>query len=77
MRKDAIWNESIGCYTAPDPSPAPKRVKYDITNCYIKITALGFYYLYVNDYKIRELSDREFMKYRGLVKGIIGEELLL
>lgn len=52
-----------------------KQIKFDITNCIIKHSIFGFYYLYLDGKLIKSLMFADFLKYKSYVKEIIEEDV--
>lgn len=74
MKADQIWSEK---YDAPvsetfaDQRSTPaKGYKIDITKCEIR-ESYGFYYLYLNGRRLKQITFTEFLKFRHVVKKII------
>jgi len=77
MKLNQYWSEEYGCpvsysFLKKDLNKPKSTLKIDITNCIIKITPMGFYELWLNNKRIRELSFKEYLKYKEYVKKIIG-----
>ena len=75
MKYERVWSEEYGCYVSTTFAPRKEKViKLDITNCVIKITIFGFYYLWLNGKRIKKLNFDEFLLYKGYVKKIIEDD---
>lgn len=75
MKAGQIWSEEFGCYVSRAFMPREeKSIKFDITNCIIKISIFGFYYLYLKEKEIKKLNFDEFILYRKYVKETIHME---
>jgi len=74
MKPNQIWSEEYGCYVSRAFMPRKEpTIKLDITNCIIKISVFGFYYLWLKGKQIKKLNFTEFLKYKKYVKEIIDE----
>ena len=75
MKAGQIWSEEFGCYVSQTFMPkTEKAIKLDITNCLIKISIFGFYYLWLRGKQIKKLNFDEFLLYKTYVKEIIYME---
>lgn len=77
MKTGQYWSEEYSCPVSSSfiklVERAKTMVKIDITNCIIKITPMGFFELWFKGKRIRELSFKEYVKYKEYVKSIEGE----
>jgi len=74
MKAGQIWSIEFDCYVSQTFMPRKDNfIKLDITNCVIKISIFGIYYLYLKGKEIKKLDFDEFQKYKKYVKEIIDE----
>lgn len=81
MKAGQVWSIEYGCYVSHTFLPEKERInnlnpsiKIDIAKCIIKISAMGFYYLYLKDKKIQKLDFYKYQLYKKYVKDVIEED---
>ena len=74
MKAGQLWSTEYGrpvssaFYNMEEESPI--KLKIDITNCTIKISPFGYYYLWYKGKMLRKISFTEYLKYRDFVKKV-------
>jgi hypothetical protein len=70
-----IWSQEYDAYVSHSfyPLDTKPTLKLNPTDCVIKITRYGFYYLLLDDHVIKRLSFNEYLNYKNYVKSIINE----
>lgn len=75
MKDGQLWSVEFDCYVSQTFMPRKeKSIKLDITNCIIKLSIFGFYYLWLKGKEIKKLTFDEFLVYKKYVKKIIDME---
>ena len=76
MKSGQIWSVEYDCYVSHTFLPRKEKpIKLDITNCIIKISIFGFYYLWMQGKEIKKLNFDEYLFYKKYVKKIIQMEV--
>ena len=74
MKTGQIWSEEFDCYVSQTFMPRQdKNIKLDITKCIIKISEFGFYELWLNSKKLKDISFLEYLSYRKYVNNKLIE----
>jgi hypothetical protein len=70
-----IWSQDYDAYVSHSfyPLDTKKTLKLNLTDCVIKITQFGFYYLLLDDHVIKKITFDEYLRYKKHVKSIINE----
>jgi len=77
MNKDVVWSENYGCYVSRSFLPESERVeikksvKIDIAKCIIKESCFGYYSLWLNDRRLKDIDFMTYLKYRDFVKEVL------